>query len=97
LQAESYQGSETLAILRAHLRTRKAINYKGLQRRKIGCAYRRRRAGKTFYRSESTPQPPPLSAALGSTCDRHSAASNERGHGGVLCFVRSRDIFRVGE
>ena len=58
-------GNETLAILRAHLRTRKFIRCKGLQRRNVFCTHRRCRDGDFFYRSrvETPPGPPPLRCA----------------------------------
>jgi hypothetical protein len=63
-------GSEALSILRAHLRTRKAIRCRSLQRRNVRCALRRLRAGESFYRSRGEPPELPLSAALGFTCGR---------------------------
>jgi hypothetical protein len=44
-------GKETLAILRAQLRTRKFIRCVGLQRRNVCCTHRRRRAGELICRS----------------------------------------------
>jgi hypothetical protein len=49
LQEARYRGNETLAILRTHLRTRKVIRFRGLQRRSVCCTHRRR-VDEMFYR-----------------------------------------------
>jgi hypothetical protein len=74
----------------AHLRTRKVIRFRCLQRPNVCYTHRRRSAGVLFYRSRGGGPPDILSAALVFTCSELAATGNECNN------TRPSQISRIG-